>query len=115
MMGLQEFERLRNATASSESEKEELRQQLQALAGKNRDEKNRMEQLLEGVIHGQQGELEKQKMEFDDLQARQTESLNGCRDDVEAVPTVARVCLWNTFNVPDLAPPSPIKQLLTGA
>ena len=65
---MQEFERLRGATASGESEKDELRQQLQALAEKNRCEKDRMDELLEGVIHSQKGELEMRKAEFVDLQ-----------------------------------------------
>lgn len=61
---------MRGATASGESEKEELRNQLKALAEKNRAEKRRMDELLEGVIHSQKGELERQKAEFVDLQAR---------------------------------------------
>lgn len=66
----QEFERLRGATATGESEKKALRDQLKALAEKNRCEKERMDELLEGVIHSQRGELEKRKAEFVDLQAR---------------------------------------------
>lgn len=68
---IQEFKRLRGATASSEYEKEELRSQLQALADKNRAEKHRMDQLLEGVIHSQKGELERRKEEFGNLQANE--------------------------------------------
>ncbi|CAM9689623.1 unnamed protein product, partial [Scytosiphon promiscuus] len=67
-----EFERLRGATATGESEKKALRDQLKALAEKNRSEKNRMDELLEGVIHSQKGELEKRKEEFVDLQASDT-------------------------------------------
>ncbi|CAM9785874.1 unnamed protein product, partial [Hapterophycus canaliculatus] len=59
-----EFERLRGATATGESEKKALRDQLKALAEKNRSEKHRMDELLEGVIHSQRGELEKRKEEF---------------------------------------------------
>lgn len=65
---IQEFERLRGATATGESEKKALREQLKALAEKNRSEKHRMDELLEGVIHSQRGELEKRKAEFVDLQ-----------------------------------------------
>lgn len=60
---------MRGAATSGESEKEELRHQLNALAEKNRSEKRRMDELLEGVIHGQKGELERRKAEFVDLQA----------------------------------------------
>lgn len=63
-----EFERLRGATTTGESEKKALREQLKALAEKNRSEKRRMDELLEGVIHSQKGELEKRKAEFVDLQ-----------------------------------------------
>ena len=45
-----------------------MRQQLQSLAEKNRSEKDRMDELLEGVIHSQKGELEMRKAEFVDLQ-----------------------------------------------
>lgn len=68
-MAPQAFERLRGATTSRESEKEKLRQELKVLAEKNRTEKRRMDELLDGVIHSQKGELEKRKAEFVDLQA----------------------------------------------
>lgn len=67
---LKEFERLRGATAIGESEKKAMTDQLKALAEKNRSEKHRMDELLEGVIHSQKGELEKRKAEYVDLQAR---------------------------------------------
>ena len=54
---------------SGESEKAELREQLKALAEKNRSEKCRMDELLGAVIHSQEGELERHKAEFVDLQA----------------------------------------------
>ncbi|CAN0272545.1 unnamed protein product [Pylaiella littoralis] len=63
-----EFERLRGATAIGESEKKAMSDQLKSLAEKNRSEKRRMDELLEGVIHSQKGELEKRKAEYIDLQ-----------------------------------------------
>lgn len=73
----QEFERLRGATATGESEKRALQEQLKALAEKNRSEKHRMDELLEGVIHSQKGELEKRKAEFVDLQVPGGEERGG--------------------------------------
>lgn len=69
-MKLKEFERLRGATAIGESEKKAMSDQLKSLAEKNRSEKRRMDELLEGVIHSQKGELEKRKAEYVDLQVR---------------------------------------------
>ncbi|CAM9449629.1 unnamed protein product, partial [Ectocarpus sp. 13 AM-2016] len=94
-----EFERLRGATATGESEKKALRDQLKALAEKNRCEKERMDELLEGVIHSQRGELEKRKAEFDTMDShaetieKQKEKIRDLQTEREAAASAASTAI----------------------
>lgn len=64
----QEFERLKEEALSGTSEAAGLKVQLGLLQEKNAVEKAQMDRLLKSVIHSQEGELEKQKADYGELQ-----------------------------------------------